>query len=208
VQISATKFLVTGAAAIIDALDSSVLPASVAEVMPREAAAVVAADRVVVIGAGARVVRFRDDVFDVLSVPAALRTGHAVVSTSDAQIAVIGGELALALTHDAVKIDPITGVGVVIPEVLEVARRRAAVARAGNRIVVAGGTSASGEILATAEILDGATLAHLATIPMAVPRTAANAEALGNGQVLVIGGIDRQGRPTDQLELFTPSLAK
>jgi Galactose oxidase, central domain len=206
VQISSSRFLVTGATAIIDALDGSVLPTDVAEVMPREAAAVIAADRVVVIGAGARVVRFRDDAFDVLSVPTALRTGHAVVSTADAQIAVIGGELASQLTRDVVKIDPVSGTGVVIPGVLEVGRRRAAVARAGNRIVVAGGSSADGEILGTAEILDGTTLAHLATVPMAVRRTAASAEALGNGQILVIGGIDGQGRPTELLELYTPGL--
>jgi hypothetical protein len=202
--ISATQFLVTGEPALIDAITLTVTPVVDAEFLPREAVTLVVSNQLVVIAAGASVVRYRSGTFDVLSVPSALRTGHAMVTTSDGQAAVIGGELGLELTRDAVKIDPISGAATIIPKALETARRRPAVARAGKRIVVAGGIAASGEILSTAEILDGATLAHLATIPMAGPRAAAVADVLPNNQVLLIGGIDGLGRPRDLLELFTP----
>lgn len=204
VPISNTRFLLTGAAAQIDAINAVVQPVAGAPALPTQMAAVLAGEEIIAIGAGAAtVVRFRGGAFDQLAVPAALRSGHAVVSTADAQIAVIGGQLGAELSADAVKIDPISGAGTVVPAVLEIPRRRAAVARAGAFIVVAGGTSASESILDTAEILDATTLKHLATIPLRAPRAFAEAVALPNDQVLLVGGLDNRGRPSDRLELFT-----
>jgi hypothetical protein len=204
IAISISQFLLTGAPAVLDAGSMMITPVAGLAALPRDATAVVVGDRVVVIAAGSIVARYRDGIFDQLAIPAAVRTGHAVVTTSDGQAAVIGGELQGELTRDAVKIDPISGAGTTISNVLETPRRRAAVTRAGNRILVAGGIEASGNISSTAEILDAETLAHLATISMLGPRAEAVAETLPNDQVLLIGGIDGRGRPTDVLELFTP----
>lgn len=206
VPISASRFLITGAAAQIDALNGLVSSLSNAPALPTQMISVLAGDgsEIVAVGAGASVVRYRGGVFDVLTAPAALRIGHSVVATADAQIAVIGGNDGNGLRADAVKIDPISGASVVVPDVLEIPRHRASAARAGAFIVVAGGVNAAGIILASAEILDATTLQHLSTIPMVTARANAEAIALPNDQVLLVGGFDGRGRATAALELFTP----
>jgi hypothetical protein len=206
VPISAARFLVTGsAAAQLDAINGLVTSLTSAPPLPTQMVSVLARDEIIAVGAGAAaVVRYRGGAFDTLAIPAALRTGHLVVTTADAQVAVIGGGDRDGLRSDAVKIDPIAGTGVTIPDVLEIPRSRPAVARAGALIVVAGGVSGSGVILDTAELLDATTLRHVATIPLVAPRAEAEAIALPNDQVLLIGGLDFRGRPTAMLELFTP----
>lgn len=205
VAVSPSRFLVTGAPAQIDALNGLVSSLSNAPALPTQMISVLAGEEIVAIGASASaVVRYRGGVFDALTAPAAQRTGHSVVATADAQIAVIAGNDGDGLRNDAVKIDPITGTSAVVPDVLEIPRHRASVARAGAFLVVAGGVDAAGIILASAEILDATTLAHLSTIPMVTARANADAISLPNDQVLLIGGIDGRGRATAALELFTP----
>lgn len=203
VPITTTRFLLTGAPALLDAISVAATPIADAPTLPTQMVAVLSGNDILAIGVGANVVRYRGGAFDQLAIPAALRSGHAVVATADAQVAVIGGQLAGELTADVVKIDPQAGTGVVIADVLEIPRRRAAVARAGGFIVVAGGTSETDVVLDTVELLDATTLAHVATIPMTAPRAFAEAVTLPNDQVLIVGGIDNRGRPTDRLELFT-----
>ncbi len=212
VPISSALYLLTGAPAQLDPINLLVSPiAQAPPALPSQTATVVVESsrgtEIIAIGTGGSagaVVRYRGGVFDQLTSPSALRINHAVVSTADGQIAVIAGDLADELTADVVKIDPIAGTSVVTPDVLETPRRRAAVARAGAFIVVAGGIAGDGTILGDAELLDSTTLAHVATIPLLAPRAAAEAIALPNDQVLLIGGLDGRGRPTDVLELFTP----
>jgi hypothetical protein len=59
-------------------------------------------------------------------------------------------------------------------------------------------------VVATADIYDAMTLARVATAPLVVPRTDAEAVALPNGQILIAGGRDANGLPIGTLELFTP----
>ena len=54
------------------------------------------------------------------------------------------------------------------------------------------------------DIYDAMTLTRVATAPLIVPRTDADAIALPNGQILIVGGRDASGQPIDTLELFTP----
>lgn len=203
--LSLTRFLLTGAPALLDAGQGAATALDSSVAVPRAAAAVLSESAAIVVGANAtRVVRYRDGAFDELAAPAALRAGPAVVATSDGQIAVIGGEIGADLSAGAVKLDPRTGAATALADVLEIPRKQAAAARAGDFIVLAGGLSASGAILDNAEILDGATLAHLATVPLSMPRVAMAVEVLPNGQILLAGGLDGRGRASDLLELFTP----
>lgn len=201
---SVTEFLLTGPPAVLNVAQGLAAALTSPLSMPRAAATAVVGGKAIAVGVGARVVRYRDNAFDELTAPAALRTGHVVVSTADGQIAVLAGEQAGELSRDAVKIDPQSGAVTVVPEALAVARKNPAVARAGRYIVLAGGVSETGAILASAEVLDSQTLAHVALVPMSMPRAAAVAEPLPNEQVLILGGIDGRGRATDVLELFTP----
>lgn len=207
VPLSAVRFLVTGEAAQLDAANGQVSSISGAPALPTQMAANLSGNDgndVIAVGAGASVVRYAAGAFSTLTAPDALRTGHAVVPTADGQFAVIGGGDGNGLRADAVKIDGVSGAAVTVPDVLETPRRRAAVARAGQLIVVAGGVSGSGVILNDAELLDATTLQHVATIPMVAPRAFAEAVTLPNDQVLLVGGLNGLGRPTDLLELFTP----
>jgi hypothetical protein len=205
VPISTGRFLITGSApAELDAVVNTVTPLDLGTpTLPAEMVTVVAGAEIIAIGAGAQVVRYRGGVFDQLSIPQALRNRHAVVATADGQVAVIGGALGTELTADVVKIDPVSGAGTVLPGVLSTPRTRAAVARAGSYIVVAGGVSGDGEVLGDAELLDATTLANVGIIPLVGPRLGSEAVSLPNGQVLLVGGIAGNGLPTPILELFT-----
>ncbi|HVK82612.1 MAG TPA: hypothetical protein VM513_00825, partial [Kofleriaceae bacterium] len=84
-------------------------------------------------------------------------------------------------------------------DTLEVGRYSPAVAATTRHVVIAGGIDAAGTPIASAEVLDAATLELLATLPLA-PRAGAVAIALSTGQVLVGGG----DASPELLELFTP----
>lgn len=202
--LSLTEALVTGTPLRFSLTEGIATALAGAPAVPSKAAVVTTDAGAVVIGAGATVVRYRAGAFDELPIPAAQRTGHAVVATSDGHLAVLGGQRGDELVRDAVKIDPRTGVATFIADALEVPRRHAAAARAGRYLVLAGGVSETGTILASAEVLDAETLAHLATVPLSEPRTGAVAQVLPNEQILFAGGIDGRGRASSLIELFTP----
>lgn len=204
VAITAGRFFLTGSPpADLDALIGTVTPLPSAPTLPSEMVSVAKENEVVAIGVGETVVRFRNATFDQLSIPSALRTDHSVVAMADGNVAVIGGKQGDDDTGDVVKIDPLTGMGTVLPDLLHTPRRAAAVARAGKYIVVAGGIGAATQTLGDAELLDATTLEHLGTIPLVAPRSHAEALPLPNGQVLIVGGLLSNGRPTDRIELFT-----
>lgn len=204
VAITPGRFFITGTPpADLDALVGTVTPLTSTPSLPSEMVSVAKGNEVIAIGVGATVVRFRNATFDQLSIPSALRTDHSVVAMADGNVAVIGGKQGDVLTGDVVSIDPLTGMGTVLPNLLHTPREDAAVARAGNIIVVAGGVGGAGLVLGDAELLDATTLEHLGTIPLVAPRFGAEALPLPNGQVLLVGGLASNGRPTDQIELFT-----
>jgi hypothetical protein len=155
----------------------------------------------------AGVVVLTDGTFADASAPAsAQRTGHGAVPTPDTEVVVIGGGTTEGLVTSALRINPATRAVTELPDVLVTARVGAAIATNGEILVVAGGTDATGTVLADAEIIDLATLTPIAVIPMVVPRTNATARSLPNGQVLIAGGLDATGAPVGTIELFTPEI--
>jgi hypothetical protein len=142
-----------------------------------------------------------------LAAPASIaRSGHAVVALADADALVVGGTVAGELAADALRFDRATQSFTELPGFLVTPRRDAAVAVAGNRLIVAGGIDAEGQVVADAELFLADSLAPLVTLPLVVPRTGAVATTLGNGQILFAGGTDIDGQPVGTLELFTPAL--
>jgi hypothetical protein len=166
--------------------------------LPPSGAAVTASDGVgTAIFAGASgVMRFRNNVFDALDVPAAACDGAIVVGLAAGKVGV------LCATSGLIQIDAAAGTAEPFPIPTEM-RTGCAVASTNRYLVVAGGTNAAG-VATTAEIYDATTLALVATQPLAVPRTGAIATALPNGQILIAGGSDATGAPIGTLELFTP----
>jgi len=140
-----------------------------------------------------------------VSAPAdAARHSHGVAPLPDGTVLAIGGADASGPLATAVRIDPIAPSATSIASALAVPRTDAAVAASGSLVIVAGGTDATGAVRADAEVFDGASMMHLATIP-AIARTGAQAVVLPNGEVLVAGGRDASGAPVGTLELFTPA---
>ena len=74
-----------------------------------------------------------------------------------------------------------------------------------GKVLVAGGTDASGIPLATAEIYDPATGTFAATGSMATARAHFAATLLPNGKVMVTGGLDTSGNPLMTAELYDPT---
>ena len=88
------------------------------------------------------------------------------------------------------------------------ARSGHSAAIAGRLLLVAGGTSARGAALASAEVLDPATLAWTAVGSMIEARTGHVAVVLGTGAVLVVGGAVPTGdgeRALASCELYDPA---
>ncbi len=79
---------------------------------------------------------------------------------------------------------------------------------ADGHVLLAGGATASGETLATAELYDPATSTFIGTDSMATPRTGHSATLLQDGTVLISGGEQANGGFVPfylrSAELFTP----
>jgi hypothetical protein len=134
----------------------------------------------------------------------AARTGHGLVNLPNGDALIVGGGNGDGLLGEAVVYRRASRELETIVGFLDTPRRDAAVARAGNRIIVAGGTDADGVVLGDAEVFDAETLAPLSVLPLLVARTGASAGPLGNGQIIVSGGTDIDGAPIATLELYTP----
>jgi hypothetical protein len=143
------------------------------------------------------VIRFRTGRFTTLDIPAAARAGARVVALPGGKALVVCG------TTEAVRIDPVTGTAESFPNVPPSTKSGCAVAATSRYLIIAGGGDAT-TLDANVEIYDAATLAPLPTVPLAVGRTGAVALPLGNGQILIAGGVDASGAPVATLELFTP----
>lgn len=144
------------------------------------------------------IIRFRADHFDTLAA-----TGRARAAITDlpatGKLVIAGGGTATVPTADVLLVDPSTGAIEVHANLLVTPRFSPAIAATARYVVIAGGTDAADVPIATAEILDGTTLAPIAILPMAA-RAKPLAFRMSNGQVLIAGG----SPATDLLELFTP----
>jgi hypothetical protein len=149
------------------------------------------------------VIRYHAAAFDTLAIPAGARDRAAVVVLPSGKAAIVCGTPATGAS-DAIRIDAASGAAEMFANVPTATRTDCAVAATARHLVIAGGTLETGDLATTVEIFDAATLAPIATVPLVVPRTKANAVALPNGQVLIAGGVDAAGAPIATLELFTP----
>jgi N-acetylneuraminic acid mutarotase len=73
-----------------------------------------------------------------------------------------------------------------------------------GRVLVTGGTDATGAVLKSAEIYDPQTGQWSLTGDMTSPRRDAAAVVLADGRVLVAGGADASGQPTKSSEIYDP----
>lgn len=74
-----------------------------------------------------------------------------------------------------------------------------------GKVLVAGGTNASGNPVATAELYDPSTGTFSTTGSMAAARAHFAATLLSSGKVLVTGGLDAAGNPLATAEVYDPS---
>ena len=190
------EFILTGMpAAQLFGLSGMVLEKTDVPALPRGATSLLASDgaqTAIFVGPDG-VTKLRMNVFSTLTIERAARVDPSVLTLPNARVGVFCG--------DVVRIDPAAGTGELIEEGQP--RTGCAATSTGKYVVVAGGTDASG-IVSTADIYDAMTLTRVATQPLVVPRTDADAVALPNGQVLIVGGRDASGQPIGTLELFTP----
>jgi hypothetical protein len=195
VAVDAAHFLITGSPALELQLGATTSLTARSEVGGLPAAAAVSRGATpTAVFAGPALVRFRADRFDTLTGDG--RSDAAATTLPDGRIAVLGGTPA---TTDALVIDAAAGTVGTVPGALSTARIHPAVATTSRRVVVAGGTDASGAPIATADVLDAHTLARLATVPI-VARSGGFAVALPSDQVLLGGGAPAMA----VLELYTP----
>lgn len=200
VPIGNERFLISGTpVAVLNGLDLSMTAREDIASLPPAGVTVMASDdtRTSIFAGADGVTSFRAGTFTSLAIAEAARAGASVVALPGGQVAVVCG------STDAVRIDAASGAGEVFAGVPSVAKTGCAAAATLRHLVIAGGTTASG-VDASAEVYDAATLAHVMTVPLVVPRTGAFAIALPNDQILIGGGVDASGAPIETLELFTP----
>ena len=201
-SIGGEQFLISGTPALLlSGLDGSVTARSDVATLPASAASVVGSDGIAaaIFAGTAGVERFRNNVFDAVTAPAAARADASVTALPGGKVLVPCGD------GDAIRIDAATGTAETFSTIPSERRTGCAVAVTPRHLVIAGGTSiATGAVETTAEIYDAGSLALIATVPLVVPRTGAVAVALPNDQILILSGRDAGGAPTATLELFTP----
>ncbi|MCP4449380.1 MAG: hypothetical protein GY811_29210 [Myxococcales bacterium] len=210
------QFLVNGdPALLLDGLLGVLRPLPDGESLDGPAATAIAENRLQVVFGGAGVVDpvlggvgaaiFElNQVTHIPAPPELVRTGHRALTLLTQEVLFVGGALeGQAATTTAVRYSASTG-GFTVLDLLATGRRNPAVALTNRYLLVIGGEDDMGEAIGTAEIFDALTLEPVETIPLVVARKGVTAHALGNGQVLIAGGIDGQGRPTELLGLFTP----
>jgi hypothetical protein len=198
--IGGDEFVLTGTpVAELAGLDGSVSPLTQVASLPAAGATVTASDGVTTtIFAGASgVTRYRNGTFDTLAIPAAARDNATLAALPGGRVLVACGG------GDPIAIDAATGEA---QTASGTAGRTSgcAVAVTSRHVVIAGGAAQAGVLATTTIVLDATTLVPVASPPLLVPRMAPSALALPNDQVLIAGGADMTGAPTETLELFTP----
>ena len=197
VRIGSERFLITGAPPL-ELVNREVRPRSDLAALPTVGTSLPDASAALFVGGPTGLVRFAGERFDALPGEPA-RERAAVVARPSGELLVVGGGPPGEPTRAALLVDPTTGTVTSRADTLEVGRYSPAVAATTRHVVIAGGIDAAGTPIASAEVLDAATLELLATLPLA-PRAGAVAIALSTGQVLVGGG----DASPELLELFTP----
>ncbi len=212
VPIDTDAFMVLGDPLVyIDAIANSAAPFDGADPLDGAAVSVILGGRVYTLIAGAdagvtgATLRIANEFRELPNAPAELsRTGHDAALLPDGTILIVGGATGAGIQASGIRYDVAQDQFTVIADMLETPRNDAAVAATDDYVVVAGGTDETGTVVGTAEVFDATTLDRVAVLPMVVPRTLATARRMANGQVIVTGGVNANGAPTDVIELFTP----
>jgi len=212
VPIDTDAFMVLGDPLVyIDAVANSAAAFDGVAPLDGAAVSVILGGRVYTLIAGAdagvtgATLRIANQFRELANAPAELsRTGHDAALLPDGTILVVAGATGAGIQASGIRYDVAQDQFTVIPDMLETPRNDAAVAATDDYVVVAGGTDEAGDVVGTAEVFDATTLDRVAVLPMVVPRTAATAQRMANGQVIIAGGVDANGAPTDVIELFTP----
>ncbi len=200
VAMGGEHYLVTGTpAAELAALDGTMVARDDIAALPSQAIGVTGNDGMpaaIFVGAEG-VIQFHAGRFTTLDIPAAARAGASVVGLPGGKVLVVCG------TTEAVRIDAASGTAESFPDLPPGAKTGCAAAATSRYLIIAGGDDA-GAIDGNVQIYDAVTLEPLPTAALVAPRTGAAAFPLGNGQILIAGGVDPQGAPVATLELFTP----
>lgn len=166
--------------------------ASAPELGPSGAAAIVN-DVHYALFSGNPIRRARGSGSEIDMVAAASAPGAVAFTLAGTTVGFAGGDL------DIVAIEADTGDAVRRSGAVLQLRIDPAIAATDRFLVIAGGRDAAATELATAEVLDAATLEHIVTVPC-IARSGHRAFALPNGQIALVGGL----RDHDEIELFTP----
>ena len=192
-SVGTEQFLISGAPPL--ALSQGVLTARTdVAMLPTSGAATTVGDTPTAAFDGSDLVLFKTDQFATLGVG---RPGASISALPGGRFLVAGG--GEPLTRDALLIDGGTGMITTLTNALVTPRRQPSITATARHVVIAGGTDGGGAPVATAEVLDAATLAPIVTQPIAA-RTGMIAVPLATDQVLLVGG----DPASTLIELFTP----
>lgn len=144
------------------------------------------------------------------------RVGHRAVLVDDkGTVLIAGGRSAAGAALDTtvfVRVQANGAASISSGPPLATARADHAAVVAGGIAVVIGGFGADGKPLASIESLQpadvGAPAAFVQIASLRAPRADATASVLGDGSILVVGGVDDSGVPRNDAELYSPLALK
>lgn len=144
---------------------------------------------------------------------AAGRAGHTATALADGKVLVAGGEApgggpGVTLLSSAELYDPVSAMWSGAANMAESRRGHSATLLPGGKVLIVGGTLASGASAVSAELYDPAAGSWSPTGDMATGRYSHTVTALPGGKVLVAGGFSGFGSgavPTASAELYDPA---
>jgi hypothetical protein len=148
----------------------------------------------------------QEQIFTVLAdvTPPLGRTGHTATLLADGRLIVTGGrDPSGTLVGDVIELSADQTSATVHAGVLT-PRERHTATLVGGALLVAGGAGAAGPC-GDAELVDTTAFTVLARPALQAARAGHAAVLLGNGSVLLIGGVDANGAAVQTLEIYTPA---
>ncbi len=193
VRLAADRFVISGTPPV-DLSLTAIAPRTDVATLSSNGASVVVNSRAIAIFAGDPIQRLDGDTFDALAGSVAPAT--AAGALLDGRVVFAGaGDPAI----DLVVVTAATGTIMTLPTALSTERNSPAISASSRYLVIAGGTDATGQPIASADIFDTADLNRIATVPC-LARSGATAHLLANDQIAIVGGTPAN----DLIELFTP----
>jgi hypothetical protein len=134
------------------------------------------------------------------------RTGATATALPSGAILLLGGtgDDGLALPSGALIIPSVPPTVTPIESALSSARVGHTATLLGTDVLVCGGANATGEVLATCDLVKGPTYDLRETIPLPAARRDHTAVTLETGVVLLAGGAAANGEPLASMDIYTP----